>query len=175
MRGDTECKNGNFRWSRDFVGIDRRIAAALRAVGEVRGAPFDESSIVLIGYSQGASRAEALARRFPSRYRRVMLVGAPTTPSPSGLESLEAAVMMAGTLDRRSHLRKAAASFSEAGLRAHYFDLPGAHHGEYGPAAEDTMTDALGWLLAPKAADERSMDTSSPGAPWPGSPAVPDR
>jgi pimeloyl-ACP methyl ester carboxylesterase len=52
--------------------------------------------IIVIGYSQGATRAESLARRFPDVYTRLVPMGGPYAADPHGLESLRAAVAMAG-------------------------------------------------------------------------------
>src|SRR5689334_5181753 len=68
-QGDVPCDEGPFAsWSQDIEGLDARIEAAYRALGEV-GFVDD---IALVGYSQGASRAEALARRSPDRYTRLV-------------------------------------------------------------------------------------------------------
>jgi len=63
-------------------------------------ADADRSDILVLGYSQGASRAEALARKCPERYTRLVLIAAPTVVSARGLASLRGAVMMAGERDR---------------------------------------------------------------------------
>ena len=55
-----------------------------RIVGKAIQIP---GSLVLIGESMGAARAEALAARFPERYTRLVLVGSPETPSPDDLRS----------------------------------------------------------------------------------------
>ena len=52
--------------------------------------------VILMGYSQGASRAEALARKWPKRYTRLVLIAAPTVASPRGLSTLRAAVATPG-------------------------------------------------------------------------------
>jgi predicted esterase len=146
LLGDAPCDGtGRFSWGPDVARIDARVTAALRAVGEVRGAPLDASDVTVIGYSQGSLRAAALARRFPGRYRRVVIAASPTTPTPDGLQRVRAA-LVGGGLDRRQHLFDAARAFRAAGLDASYFELPGAHHGEYGPDAERAMGDVLTWL-----------------------------
>jgi predicted esterase len=144
MRGDLRCDApGRFKWSVDPDAIDRRIAKALAAVGATRDAPFEE--IVLMGYSEGATRVEFLARRFPSRYPRVLLAGAPRAPK-SPIRDVRTAIV-AGALDRRAYLEEATADLAKRGADIAIFVLPGAHHGEYGDEAERVMSEALGWLV----------------------------
>lgn len=147
LLGDTPCGgSGRFSWGPDVAHIDARVTAALRAVGALRGEPLDEANVAVIGYSQGSLRAAALARRFPLRYKRIVLAAAPTTPSPAGLTPLRAA-LVAGGLDRRQHLLDASSAFRAAGLTASYFELPNARHGEYGPDGERAMGEVLAWLF----------------------------
>ncbi len=147
LLGDKPCEGtGRFSWGPDVAHLDARVAAALRAVGDVRGDPIDLGAVTVVGYSQGSLRAAGLARRFPARYRRVVLAASPTAPSPDGLSPIRAA-LVAGGLDRRQHLFEASRAFRSAGLDAAYFELPGAHHGEYGPEADRAMGDVLGWLF----------------------------
>ena len=49
-------------WSGDIDALDARIVAAFRALGQE--GPIDD--VLLIGHSQGASRAEAMARKWPT-------------------------------------------------------------------------------------------------------------
>lgn len=147
LLGDAPCGgSGRFSWGPDVAHLDARVTAALRAVGALRGEPLDEANVAVIGYSQGSLRAAALARRFPLRYRRIVLAAAPTTPSPAGLTPLRAA-LVAGGLDRRQHLMDASRAFRAAGLAASYFELPNARHGEYGPDGERAMGEVLAWLF----------------------------
>jgi predicted esterase len=146
LRGDEPCEGtGRFRWGPDVAHIDARVRAAVRAVAVARGEPLDDAAVTVIGYSQGSLRAAALARRFPDRYRRVVLAAAPTTPSPAGLSGARTA-LVAGGLDRRQHLFEASRAFRAAGIAASYFELPGARHGEYGPDGERAMGEVLAWL-----------------------------
>src|SRR6478609_728914 len=74
LQGDHHCGNGPLRgWSNDTEALDRRIDAALE---EYLGSE-PPSEIVLMGASQGVDRAIALARRFPSKYRRLILLSGP--------------------------------------------------------------------------------------------------
>ena len=143
--GDVRCDNGRYRWSHDLGLIQRRIDAALAAVAAEDGAPLDTQSLTAIGYSEGATRAEELARRAPDRYPRLVLIAGPTAPTDAGVGRARAAVIMAGGRDKRSHLAVAAASLASAGRPVTFMLLPGAGHGEYGPEGPRVMDEALTW------------------------------
>lgn len=71
-QADVPCGSGPFaRWSKDIAALDQRITTAFRELGYAE--PIED--IVVIGYSQGATRAEALAREYPTRYTRLVLMG----------------------------------------------------------------------------------------------------
>jgi pimeloyl-ACP methyl ester carboxylesterase len=142
-QGDVPCGEAPLaKWSQDIDGLDARVVGAYRALGEV-GVVDD---ITIIGYSQGASRAEALARRYPERYTRLVLIGAPEVPNPAGLSTVRAAVMMAGEKDNQEVMQDGAAAFRRVGIRAIFQSIPEARHGEMGPRPEETMGRALDWL-----------------------------
>ncbi|HEX2674264.1 MAG TPA: hypothetical protein VHM25_25480, partial [Polyangiaceae bacterium] len=132
------------KWSLDTAALDERIVAAFRALGSAD----PELDIALIGYSQGASRAEALARRWPKRYTRLIMIAGPTKVLPYGL-AVESALMMAGTLDRQDLMQASAKAFVAAGRRARYMALPNGRHGSMGDTPEQTMGAALEWLYQP--------------------------
>lgn len=143
-QADVVCGRGPWaKWSGDLDALDARIVAAFRALGHAD--PIED--IAILGYSQGATRAEALARRFPDRYTRLISMGAPQAPSPRGLLGLRAAVMMAGELDRRDQMQQGARAFSARGIPATFMLIPGARHGAMGPTPEKTMDAALDWLF----------------------------
>ncbi len=142
-QGDVACGDGPWAaWSKDIDALDARIVGTFRALGE-DGLIED---VALIGYSQGATRAEALARRFPERYTRLVLIGAPDVPSPRGLSRLRAAVMMAGDRDNQAVMKAGAEAFRAAGIPSTFQPIPEARHGEMGPHPERTMRRALDWL-----------------------------
>lgn len=141
-QGDVSCGGQLSKWSQDIAALDARIVGTYRALGEV-GLVDD---LAVIGYSQGASRAEALARRFPERYTRLVLIGAPDVPNPRGLSGVKAAVMMAGEFDDQETMQEGAAAFRGAGIRATFLPIPEARHGEMGPVPEETMGRALEWV-----------------------------
>jgi len=81
-QGDRSCGGPWSSWSKDIDALDARIVATFRSLGDA--GPIDD--IVLIGYSQGATRAEAMARQWPERYTRLILIAvgrreASATPS----------------------------------------------------------------------------------------------
>lgn len=148
VRGDDKCKEpGRFKWGASVKRTDQRLVAALRAVGAVRGG-LDTESVTLVGYSQGSARAEGLVRAFPSRYRRAVLIAGPLEHEPSSFRSAAAIAILAGALDLKTHLQDAAAKAAKAGVRARYFELPGARHGDYGPEGARVMGEALAWVYA---------------------------
>ena len=143
-QGDRACDGTPLaKWSLDTAALDARIVSAFHALGFVD--PI--SDVTAIGYSQGANRAEALARQWPVRYTRLVLIAGPTKVSPYGLK-VRSAVMMAGTLDRQELMQASSKSFLAAGRRARYLPLPNARHGAMGDTPEATMASALDWLHA---------------------------
>jgi predicted esterase len=159
LQGDLSCGGPWRQWSGDVEGLHRRIDAAFRAAG-FEGAGDD---VVIMGYSQGATRAEALAARHPERYTRVVLMGAPTTPSAARLKQVRGAVMMAGERDRQDHMKAAARALSAAGVAVTYIPLPGATHGSLGATPGDgerVMKKAFDWLWADSAATQRGGDVA---------------
>lgn len=140
-QGDKPCNGPYSSWSNDIDAIDERIVAAFRALGHA-----EPEDIVAIGYSQGASRAQALARKWPRRYTRLILMAAPTLASPQGLGALRGAVTMAGELDRQDLMKKGVDVLMAAGVPTTYFTIPPATHGSMGSAPEKTMAQMLDWL-----------------------------
>jgi pimeloyl-ACP methyl ester carboxylesterase len=141
--GDLAC-NGPWRsWSGKLEAIEQQIENAFRAAGGP-----DPRGITLIGYSLGATRAEALARLHKDRYDALVLIAAPSAPSPAKLGHLRAAAMMAGSRDRQDAMKRAVKSFQLAGIPSQFFVLPGAAHGEMGPEAERVMGQVLDWVDA---------------------------
>jgi predicted esterase len=157
LRGDERCDDrpGRFKWSFDYARLDRRIRAALEAadvlrrdmVDSVAVKPLDPDDVALVGYSQGAHRVQWMAARYPDRYRRVALIALSTEPSPARLARAEKILIVAGGWDARTHLWEGHNALKKAGKTVLYKELPKARHGEYGPAAQETMAAALDWLF----------------------------
>jgi predicted esterase len=147
LLGDVRCKGSTrFRWGDDVGQIHRRILAAIGAVGAARGEPLNTASLTVIGYSEGALKAEALVRRYPSIYRRALLIAGPRAPASDSLKARGAAVIIAGARDRRDHLREAARGMERSGQLVTYMELPEARHGDYGPEGARVMGEALRWV-----------------------------
>src|SRR5260370_35383222 len=127
-QGDRSCAGPWASWSKDLDGLDARIVATFRSLG-AQG-PIDD--IVLIGYSQGATRAEAMARQWPERYTRLILIAAPTVASPHGLSSLRGATMMAGERARQDLMRTGISAFKAAAIPSTVIVAPDATHGRPG-------------------------------------------
>lgn len=127
--GDEPCpgvKNFHtFSW--DAEKQHRRIEAALARAGTANDAP-----ITLIGYSQGAVFAEKLAAKYPERFHKIVLIGAPLDPVASHFAASEAFVTMSCALDVRARMKKAAQGVAARGVPATYVEMPGCAHGAVG-------------------------------------------
>jgi pimeloyl-ACP methyl ester carboxylesterase len=142
-QADVVCGEGpGAKWSQDVAALDARITAAFRALG------FSEpiTDICVLGMSQGATRAAALARAFPERYTRLVSMGAPTAVDPSGLTRLRSAVLMVGSRERKDLMRSSEQALQRKGVPAKSLVIPDADHAGMGPSPEQTMAEALGWL-----------------------------
>lgn len=150
LRGDDKCDEpGRFKWGSGVDQTHVRILSAVSAVSAVRPVPLDPRPITLVGYSQGSARAEALVNMFPGRYKRAVLVAGPREHNPKSFQDALGIAIVAGEKDLKTHLSESAAKAQKAGVRAKYFELPGARHGEYGPEAVKVMGEALAWVFAP--------------------------
>lgn len=161
LRGDEACKKNTSRsqWSWDSKKNARRIDVAIAAVQKLRESmvdsvevtPLDKDDVTLIGYSQGAHRAEVLAHRFPKRFKRVALIAMAKQPDAGRLHHTERVLLMAGGWDARTHIYEGYQEMRRTKKDAvRYLELPKARHGEYGPKAQETMADALDWLFEAK-------------------------
>ena len=146
VQGDLPCGSDATmrRWSSDLGELDRRIDAAFAAAGF--GAPED---VLVIGYSQGAERAEHLVGRFPDKYTRAILMASPIRPSAARLGRARAVVTMAGTYDMsKPRMRDAVSMLERAGVSADFVEIPEAHHGGMGTEPELMMDRALDFVAA---------------------------
>jgi len=143
-QGDVSCGGVFSRWSGDTTALDARIVQTFAAL-----LPADDAAeVAIMGMSQGADRAVALATRFPHRYTRLISMDAPTALKPGQLRSLRAAVMMAGERDRQDLMRQSAQALKASGVPVTFLVIPQAGHGAMGPTPEETMGAALDWLWA---------------------------
>jgi predicted esterase len=148
VQGDVSCGGPWRSWGGDLRKLDARIDAAFRAVG-AEIPPGGE--VVGIGYSMGATRIESLAAMYPDKYTRVILMGAPSTPSVTHLRHVRSAVMMAGERDRQDKMRAGAKLLTAEGIPSVYIPIPGATHGSMGGSPEDperVMAKALDTLFS---------------------------
>jgi pimeloyl-ACP methyl ester carboxylesterase len=141
-QGDVSCGGVWSKWSTNLTSLDARITETFRALG----APEPGGEVVIIGMSQGATRAIELARKFPERYTRLVAMAAPTALERGELSRLRGAVLMAGERDRRDLMLASQRALSASGVPATFLLIPGATHGAMGPTPEATMNAALEWL-----------------------------
>jgi pimeloyl-ACP methyl ester carboxylesterase len=147
LQADVSCGGDGAarRWSSDLAAMERRIEAAFDAAE--LGEPRD---VVIIGYSQGAERAERLvadqrwARR--ERYVAAILIASPIEPAPRDFAHAAAVVTMAGTRDAQEKMRGAVSPLMRAGIPSEFIPLPGAAHGQMGEDPEKSMSEALDFV-----------------------------
>ena len=142
-QADVVCGEGpGAKWSTDVAALDARITAAFRELGHEE--PI--SDVAVLGMSQGATRAAALARTFPERYTRLVSMGAPTAVKSAGLEHLRAAVVMVGQRERKDLMLSSERTLKGKRVPAKSLIIPEADHAGMGPTPEQTMAEALDWL-----------------------------
>jgi pimeloyl-ACP methyl ester carboxylesterase len=153
-QADVSCGGVWSKWSANLSKLDARIVETFRALGHPE--PIDD--IVIIGMSQGATRAVELAKKWPERYTRLISMDAPTALRPGELKSLKAAVMMAGERDRQDLMRQSERALQRSGVPVTFLLIPQATHGAMGPTPELTMGKALSFLDAPTTASASNPD-----------------
>jgi pimeloyl-ACP methyl ester carboxylesterase len=146
-QADVSCGGVWSKWSGKLDQLDERITNAFRALGHRD--PIDD--IIVIGMSQGATRAAALAQKWPQRYTRLISMDAPNAIGVGELRELRGAVMMAGERDRQDLMRASERALKRTGVPVTFVLIPGATHGAMGPTPEQTMSSALSFLEAPAA------------------------
>lgn len=142
-QADVVCGGGpGAKWSQDVAALDARIVEAFKRLG------YEEpiADVCVLGMSQGATRAAALARTFPERYTRLVSMGAPTAVEPSGLGHLRSAVLMVGERERKDLMRTSEKSLQRKAVPAVSRIIPDADHAAMGPHPEETMGEVLNWL-----------------------------
>jgi pimeloyl-ACP methyl ester carboxylesterase len=152
-QADVSCGREWSKWSGNLDKLDARIVETFRALGHAE--PIDD--VVVIGMSQGATRAVELAKKWPERYTRLISMDAPTALRPGELRTLKAAVMMAGERDRQDLMRQSERALRSTGVPVTFVLIPEATHGAMGPTPELTMGKAFSFLDAPT-----SPSTSNP-------------
>jgi pimeloyl-ACP methyl ester carboxylesterase len=147
LEGDVKCKGGRTKWAGDVARLDARITAAIAQARAELGLDIAEEPRVVVGYSQGSLRAEALATRFPKRYPRAVLIAGPRAPKDTSLGSTEAVLFLVGDHDVRGPLHEAAEKLESHGKNARYLELKDARHGDYGSSPLPTVTEGFDWLF----------------------------
>lgn len=145
IEGDQPCgaPNSGYRsFSWDAAKQNARIEKALELAGVSADPP---GGLTLVGYSAGAGIGEQMVQRWPERYTRVILIGAPTDPSTQRLKSARGVVTMSCTLDVPWRMKDAARRLNATGVPATYMEMPGCTHGNL--ADGDRVFDsAFDWL-----------------------------
>jgi pimeloyl-ACP methyl ester carboxylesterase len=143
LQGDHHCGAGPMRgWSGDVVGLDRRIDDALRVYLGHEPPP----ELVLIGSSQGAERAVDLARRFPAKYRWLVLSSGPHPVAANGLAKLGGAYLFVGQFEGRAPMQLSRDALVRAGLRAELKVVDGAGHADFYGQGDPLLRDAFRFL-----------------------------
>lgn len=143
LQGDHHCGAGPMRgWSGDVIGLDQRIDKALRVYLGREPPP----ELVLIGSSQGAERAVDLARRFPSKYRWLVLSSGPHPVAANGLTKLGGAYLFVGQYEGRAPMQLSRDAFVRAGLPAELKVVVGAGHADFHGQGDPLLRDAFGFL-----------------------------
>jgi pimeloyl-ACP methyl ester carboxylesterase len=143
IEGDQPCGGAGYRsFSWDAGRQHARVEAALAAAG-VTEIPRD--GLTLVGYSQGAALAEQMVQRWPGRYARIVLIGAPTDPAPRNLERARGLVTMSCDRDVPARMRQAAQATSRVGVPATYVQMAGCSHGNV-TDGERVFDAAFDWL-----------------------------
>jgi pimeloyl-ACP methyl ester carboxylesterase len=168
--GDQPCggagmgMTGFHTFSWDAAKTHARVEAALAAAGT---SEIPKEGITLVGYSQGASLAEQMVQRWPGRYARVVLIGAPTNPAPRSFARARALVTMSCDRDVPARMKGAADATRRAGIPATYFEMPGCTHGAV-TDGERVFGATFDWLRA----NERPVGTDAEAVRIAGSPPV---
>jgi predicted esterase len=148
VQADIPCRKNPrlHRWGTDLRHIEQRIRAAVETVAQSEGRTLDSSAMTIIGYSEGALRAESLAKRFPDEFPRVVLIASPVRPTPDGFLAEHFVATLVGTLDAQGPMREGTRLLQGAGLRVRFFSLPGARHGQYGPQGNQVLEEVFDWI-----------------------------
>ena len=137
IEGDQPCGPGFRSFSWDAAKLHARIEAATTAAGLTA---IPREGLTLVGYSQGAALAEQLVQRWPSRYARIVLIGAPTDPSATKLAEARGHRDDVVRARRPWKMKEATRRFVRAGIPSTYLEMPDCTHGNI--TEGDTTFDA---------------------------------
>ncbi|HEY4102301.1 MAG TPA: hypothetical protein VGM44_00355 [Polyangiaceae bacterium] len=154
LLGDLPCKDkpGRFKWSNDVRGLDQRILHAIKSVNRELSLELDPNDITLFGYSQGAVRAESLARFYGKHYPRVILGGPPRRPKPEHFANAKVVAVFGGEQEDSRDMLGGAQDLIAAGKHAYFFLLRGVDHGDFGgdAAANRDLGEVLNFVDPPQ-------------------------
>lgn len=147
LRADVPCADRpGYKWPKDPATIEARIQRALEVVRTRTGDAPSGGEIWLIGYSQGAHRAERLAAAYPHRYRVLALGGPPSAASPERLRHARKVAIFGGELEDTSHMVDGFLALHAVGLETEFFTLPRAGHGTFGPDGPRVLSEIFAYL-----------------------------
>jgi pimeloyl-ACP methyl ester carboxylesterase len=164
IEGDQPCGNlqGFHSFSWDASRQHARVEAALAAAGLHE---IPKEGVTIVGYSQGAALAEQMVQRWPGRYARVVLIGAPTNPAPKSFERARGLVTMSCDRDVPARMKAAAAATAHTGVPATYFEMVGCSHGNV-TEGERVFGATFDWLRTnQRAPDPRATAIQIVGTP----------
>jgi hypothetical protein len=165
LSGDQPCKDrmGRFKWSNDIRGLHERIQRAVRLVNRSLSLDLDARDITLFGYSQGATRAESLARYYSKQYPRVILGGPPRRPKLGHFSGVHAIAVFGGEKEDTHDMLGGTGEMIAAGERARFFLLSGVDHGDFGGqiAGNRAIGEVLDFVSRPEQ-EERPSSTRAP-------------
>jgi predicted esterase len=134
-------------WSGSLGTLTGAVDRALAALKH-RAADVDLSTVVLAGYSLGATAALTMASARNQRFDRLLLLNASLDPVGSSLKQagIERVALVAGSRDRsRTRLQSAARRLKRFGLEAEFFRLDQTGH-FFDGESERRMVEPLQWI-----------------------------
>lgn len=148
LLGDRKCpgRPGRFYWTLKVGSLQQRVQRALETVEARRGQELDGARMTLVGYSQGGIVAQHLAKLHPSRYPRVVIGSSPKTTEHHLLKRAEAVATFAGAWEPTFLMEGGVKELQFQRMKARFWVLPRASHGEFGPDGERVLGEILGWL-----------------------------
>jgi predicted esterase len=133
LGADVACDPpGRFKWGLNVHRLHERILAAAASVARLRGGHLDTERMVVMGYSQGATRAAMLTEAHPDRYPWVIAGGIPSKPRVNRIGKAARIAIVGGELEPLEHMHAGVDDLRAAGRTVRFFLLPGAAHGQYG-------------------------------------------
>ncbi len=149
-RGNAPFEDGNM-WSGTAADAERPIHAALAAAERLAPGKLAPSGGTLIGYSNGAYFAAAVARAEPGRWPGLVLLSMKLRLDPAQLRAAGVRRVVLAAADRdpaAPSMTALAAQLQSGGVDARFMSLgPGGH--ELPADIADRMCEAVRWVRAP--------------------------